>query len=241
MTDFSMPSTASVPVTGMYELVGGGFFLQPTPAGAYYAVGNPELNPERYLLLNLMSSPASRRASAQDLVRWTGQQTEQEALAVAYRAQERGWVEGFRQPQGPPPGSLEPIATRCLLSLSSTGHGLLSDAQGFCIASEGFDATASEFLAAVSADIASMHQRHARYLADASGTSTGAWALVDMAGNSRVGFWPLFVGEHRFVLALGGLPVLNHPALVEIVWALTIRYGELDRVSLATPQRKDVP
>ena len=48
-------------------------------------------------------------------------------------------------------------------SLSSTGHGLLSDAQGFCIASEGFDATASEFLAAVSADIASMHQRHARY------------------------------------------------------------------------------
>lgn len=236
MTDTSQ----SGPVTGMYELVGAGFFLQPTPAGAYYAVGNPELNAERYLLLNLMSSPASRRATTNDLVRWTGQQTDQEALAVVYRAQERGWLEGFRQPQGPPPGALEPIADRCLLNLSSTGHGLLSDAQGFCIASQGFDAEASDFLAAVSADIASMHQRHSRYLADASGTSTGAWAMVDMAGNSRVGFWPLFVGEHRFVLALGGLPVLNHPALVEVVWALTIRYGEMIQ-NAVVPQRKDVP
>ncbi len=135
MTDSSL----SGPVTGMYELVGAGFFLQPTPAGAYYAVGNPELNAERYLLLNLMSSPASRRATAQRPRAWTGQHTDQEALAVVYRAQERGWVEGFRQPQGPPPGALEPIADRCLLNLSSTGHGLLSDAQGFCIASRGFD------------------------------------------------------------------------------------------------------
>lgn len=237
MTNFSPSSPAGT--TGMYELVGSGFYLQPTPAGAYYAVGNPDHTPERFLLLNLMSSPASRKTTGPDLMRWTSQQTDQEALSVVFRAQERGWLEGFRQPQGPPPGSLEPIATRCLLSLSSTGFGLLSDAQGFCIASQGFDAGSSDFLAAVSADIASMHERHSRYLADASGTSTGAWALVDMAGNSRVGFWPLFVGEHRFVLALGGLPALNHPALVELVWALTIRYGGIDQDAAAQPQRKE--
>ena len=221
--------TATPPFDGMYELAGSGLFLQPTPAGAYYAVANPEMNPERRLLLHLMAGPASQRGTVAALAAWSGQPSQQDALAVAYRAQERGWLEGFRQPQGPTPGQLEPIAARCLLALSSTGHGLLSDAQGFCVASQGFDDTSSEFLAAVSADIASMHQRHARYLANASGTSTGAWALVDMAGNSRVGFWPLFVGEHRFVLALGGLPILNHPALVEIVWALTIRYGGLDQ------------
>lgn len=225
----NLPASAPDSASGVFELVGSGFFLQPTPAGAYYAVGNPDITPERYLLLNLMSSPASRRAGGAELMRWTGQQTEQEAYGVVFRAQERGWLEGFRQPQGPPPGSLEPIATGCLASLSSTRHGLLSDAQGFCIASLGFDGDASDFLAAVSADIASMHERHSRYLADASGTSTGAWALVDMAGNSRVGFWPLFVGDHRFVLALGGLPALNHPALVELVWALTIRYGGIDQ------------
>lgn len=212
-------------VPAAFELAGTGLYLQPTPAGAYYAVGGPDMNAERQLLLTLMSGPSSRKATVTDLVRWTGQATEQEALAVTHRAQERGWLEGFRQPQGPPPGSLEPVAAAALLQLSSTGHGLLADAQGFCIASHGFDAEASEFLAAVSADIASMHERHSRYLADASGTATGAWALVDMAGNSRVGFWPLFVGDHRFVLALGGLPALNHPALVELVWSLTVRYG----------------
>lgn len=210
------------------ELAGTGLYLQPTPAGAYYAVGSPEMTAERRLLLVLMSNPSSRRPTVEDLGRWTQQHTPQATLAVVYNAQERGWLEGFRTPQGPPAGSLEPIAAHALLSLSSTGHGLLADAQGFCIASQGFDASASDFLAAVSADIASMHERHSAYLADASGTGTGAWALVDMAGNSRVGFWPLFVGDHRFVLALGGLPALNHPALVDLVWSLTVRYGAAD-------------
>ena len=61
---------------------------------------------------------------------------------------------------------------------------------------------------------------------EASGSSTSAWALVDMAGNSKVGFWPLFVGENRFVIALGGLPALQHPAMVELVWSLVNRYGQ---------------
>jgi hypothetical protein len=211
-----------------FELAGTALYLQPTPAGAYYAVGSPENTPERRLLLALMSGQSSHRPSLADMARWTQQHNDHDTLAVVYRAQERGWLEGFRQPQGPPPGPLEPIAGRALQVLSSTGHGLLADAQGFCIASTGFDSTASDFLAAVSADIASMHERHAAYLADASGTATGAWALVDMAGNSRVGFWPLFVGQHRFVLALGGLPALNHPVLVELVWSLTVRYGGLE-------------
>jgi hypothetical protein len=211
-----------------FELAGTALYLQPTPAGAYYAVGSPENTPERQLLLALMGGQSSHRPSLTDLARWTQQRNNHDTLAVVYRAQERGWLEGFRQPQGPPPGPLEPIASRALQVLSSTGNGLLADAQGFCIASTGFDSTASDFLAAVSADIASMHERHAAYLADASGTATGAWALVDMAGNSRVGFWPLFVGQHRFVLALGGLPALNHPVLVELVWSLTVRYGGLE-------------
>ena len=66
MTDFT---NSSAPVTGMYELVGSGFYLQPTPAGAYYAVGNPDRNPERLLLLSLMSSPASRKSTGADLCR----------------------------------------------------------------------------------------------------------------------------------------------------------------------------
>lgn len=207
------------------EFVGRHLYLQPTPAGAYVAVANPDPTPERRLLTSLMRTPQSVRASTADLAWWC-RQSEAEALDTVLRVQERGWIEGFNQPQGPAAGPLEPIAERAVQALSTTGHGMLADSQGFAMASTGFEPAAAEFLAAVSADIASMHERHAAYLADASGTSTSAWALVDMAGNSKVGFWPLFVGSNRFVLALGGLPALTHPAMVELVWSLVVRYGE---------------
>lgn len=209
------------------EFIGRNLYLQPTPAGAYAAVAGPEANPERTLLQALMRGEVSVRPSVTDIAWWCSQ-SEQDALATVYRAQEKGWIEGFTSPQSPPSGQLEPIATRAVEALSTTGQGLLADSQGFCMASTGFDATAAEFLAAVSADIASMHERHSAYLADASGSSTSAWALVDMAGNSKVGFWPLFVGENRFVIALGGLPALQHPAMVELVWSLVNRYGRTE-------------
>ncbi len=208
----------------IYQYVGANLYLQPTPAGAYQAVAAPEPTADRRLLLALMRAPLSTKARLSELA-WSAQLGEDDAVATLFRAQERGWVEGFHSPQGPPTGALENIAADAVRSLSSTGHGLLADAQGFCVAGSGFDAEASEFLAAVSADIASLHERHAAYLADASGTSASVWAMVDMAGNSTVGFWPLFVGPHRFVLALGGLPALNRPALVHLVWALNVRYG----------------
>lgn len=207
-----------------YEFVGAGLFLQPTPAGAYHAVAGPQPSPERRLLLATMRHHTSVQATPELLARWCGQPPEL-ALATVHGVQERGWLEGFHTARGPGAGPMEPIAAAAVSRLSSTGHGLLADGQGFCIASHGFDAHHSEFLAAVSADIASLHERHAAYLADATGSSSGAWAMVDMAGNSRVGFWPLFVGLHRFVLALGGLPALNQPALVDLVWALHVRYG----------------
>ncbi len=211
-------------MSAAFEFVGGSLFLQPTPAGAYHAVAGPDQTPERRLLLGTMRSHASVRATVDQLCIWCGQPAKS-ALATAFRVQERGWIEGFHVPYAPPAGALEPIAVAAATALSSTAHGLLADTQGFCIASAGFEPAQAEFLAAVSADIASLHERHAAYLADASGTSSGAWAMVDMAGNSRVGFWPLFVGEERFVLALGGLPLLHRAALVDLVWTLTVRFG----------------
>jgi hypothetical protein len=207
-----------------FEFVGAGLFLQPTPAGAYYAVANPEPSPERRLLLATMRHHTSVRGTPDLFAEWCGQPIDA-ALATVHRVQEHGWLEGFQVPHGPSAGPLEPIASDAVHRLSSSGHGLLADGQGFCVASHGFEVEQSEFLAAVSADIASLHERHAAYLADASGSTSSAWAMVDMAGNSRVGFWPLFVGRDRFVLALGGLPALNQSALVELVWALSVRYG----------------
>ncbi|MEE9356956.1 hypothetical protein [Candidatus Vondammii sp. HM_W22] len=49
---------------------------------------------------------------------------------------------------------------------------------------------------------------------------------MDAAGNSQLGFWPLYFGEQRFVLALNGRPKFNQPAFRDMVWVLAQRYAD---------------
>ena len=56
------------------------------------------------------------------------------------------------------------------------------------------------------------------------GLTTSAWSLSNAAGNSLIGFWPLWIGVHRFVLIIEGVPFLNQPAFMKLIWALSVRY-----------------
>lgn len=202
-----------------------GYFILPTPAGAYYSVSEGIATPQRRLLCRLMQQDASPRLELDALVAWTNARSPDEALDLLYRVQSSGWVEGFREQQPAPSGTLESELPERLDALSSVGKALLADAQGFSIASRGFAHEIAVELSAVSADLASLHERHSALLGHDMGLETSAWALVDAAGNSRVGFWPLFIGQQRFVLVLGGVPRLNQPALTELIWILSKRYG----------------
>lgn len=51
------------------------------------------------------------------------------------------------------------------------------------------------------------------------------WAAVNAFGSSRVGIWPLRVGEKTFLLSLVGEPRLNQSAFITLVWLLMNRYG----------------
>jgi hypothetical protein len=46
-----------------------------------------------------------------------------------------------------------------------------------------------------------------------SGSSRAA--MIDAAGNSRLGIWPLDVGQQHFALIAGGSPRFNRPAFVD--------------------------
>ena len=146
-------------------------------------------------------------------------------MELLYHAQNLGWVEGLKAPRHAPAGALEDIIPDLLPVLSNSGKVLLADGQGFYVSSQGFAHEAAEELSALSADIASLHDRHRGLLKNNLGLASGAWALIDAAGNSQVGFWPLFVGDQRFVLVAGGTPHFNQPALTQLVWALSTRYG----------------
>lgn len=200
-------------------------YIAVTPAGAYYAASVSEEDPTRHLLRKLLSLKSSPSLEKDVLQEWTNLSEEDQSLELLYHVQNLGLVEGVSKPRTTPKGTLEDIVPELLSSLSGNGKALLADAQGFYITAQGFTHEAAEELSALSADLASLHERHRGLLKNNLGLRTNAWALTDAAGNSQVGFWPLFIGGQRFVLILGGMPRLNQPELVSLVWILNSRYG----------------
>ena len=200
-------------------------YIAVTPAGAYYAASAYREEPSRYLLRKLLALKQNPLLETGMLRGLTNFDDDDAPLELLYHAQNLGLVEGLDEPRTVPSGALEDIVPKLLSSLSGSGKVLLADAQGFYINYQGFTHEAAEELSALSADLAILHERHRRLLKNNLGLGTNAWALADAAGNSQVGFWPLFIGDQRFVLVVGGMPRLNQPELVTLVWALSNRYG----------------
>ena len=206
-----------------YELVSG-IYLAPSPAGAYYAASSTAEDPSRRVLLGLMAMEASPALTLENLRGLTGLNAES-SLELLYRMQSQHLIQGLGEPRQMIAGSLETVMPGILADLARRNKALLADAQGFYLASHGFHHETAEELAGLSADLGNLHQRHQGLISGNLALQTSAWALINAGGNSDIGFWPLYIGQHRFVLILTGLPNLNQAATVDLVWALTKRYG----------------
>jgi hypothetical protein len=204
----------------------GSFYVMPTPAGAYFACASPESEPARALLFRFMGEDETPLCTLTLLRNALGPPDDQSALETLFRMQSVGWVQGMTEAHRAPVGALEDVLPELLGRLSSVGKALLADDAGFYVATHGFPHETAEELSALSADLASLYERHKRLLHNNLGIPSAAWGIVDAAGNSQVGFWPLYIGAERFVLAVAGLPRLNQPALIDLVWALAKRYAD---------------
>ncbi len=206
-----------------YQLIAEQYVI-PTPAGAYYAVSSDSKDLARQVLFGLMSGTTSQIVTIDLVQELTGLQSEQEMLELIYRMQKLGWIQSEEQEREGPVGMLEDILPELLSVLSGSGKALLADQQGFYLATHGFSHEAAEELSALSADIASLHQRHSGLLRNNLGIESSAWSVVDASGDSHLGCWPVFIGDQRFSLVLGGVPQMNQMALTDLVWTLTKRY-----------------
>ena len=151
---------------------------------------------------------------------------EEKALELLNHCQNLGWVQGSTDTIESPEGALEDILPPLLANISETGKVLLADDQGFYLACHGFPHEVAEELSALSAEIETVHQRRAGLLMNNMGLGSQAWAIVDAFGNSQTGFWPVFIGKTRFVIAISGIPHFNQPDFVTLIWALSIRYAQ---------------
>lgn len=202
-----------------------GLYLYPTPAGAYYAVSSEETDKSRQFLRKLLQQRQTQALNLENLKQLMGYDEENKCLELLHHCQKLRWVQGLNSAQKYPGGALEDILPDYLSKISENGKALLADKQGFYLASHGFPHEVVEELSALSADVATIHDRRSGLLMNNMGLASHAWAVVDVFGNSLVGFWPLFIDKNRFVIAISGIPHFNQPEFVSLVWALSIRYA----------------
>ncbi len=202
-----------------------GLSMCPTPAGAYYCVSGIQETPARKLLRSLLLGVSMPEFSLQNIQHMLNLDDKDDIIELILYCQKMDWLGGVEQSLDLPSGNLEEILPGLLRVLSDTHKVLLADTQGFYICAQGFTAETAEELSALSADIANMHDRHQNLIQDKLDLQTSAWSLVDAAGNSQIGFWPMFIGEQRFVLVIQGLPQMNQMQLTNLIWALYHRYG----------------
>lgn len=207
-----------------YKLVDG-LYLLPTPSGAYYAVASNEEDKARKFLRKLLQQPRTPELSVTQLQTLNEMEDAEKALELLHHCQKLGWVQGVDAVIESPDGALEEILPGLLKPVSETGKVLLADDQGFYLVSQGFAHETAEELSALSAEIATVHKRRSGLLRNNLGISSHAWSIVNAHGNSQIGFWPVFIGENRFVIAIEGIPHFNRAEFVYLTWTLSIRYS----------------
>ena len=196
-----------------------------TPAGAFFAVSSKQRATSRALLFALMSQDITPTLSLDQVCEWARVDNEEEASELLFRMQNVGWIRGLRAARTAPSAHMERDMPALLKQLSMDERALLADSQGFFLSASGFTHEAAEALGALAADIGVLVSRHDGLIRGNLGVDSAAWSVVDAGGHSRIGFWPLYIGKHDFIVAVSGEPCFHRSAFLQLVWGLTRRYA----------------
>ncbi len=199
-------------------------YLSPTPSGAFYAISSPAKEPMRTLLLALLRQEESQQPITNKLIEWTGVDDIEGVLSLVQQAQSLAWIEGLEEPITLPDSGFATMVEILLESLSNSGKALLVDGSGCTIACSGFDDETAEMLSAFSTDLIAVQDRHEKRLKKYFGLNIHGWGAVDSSGSSRIGTWPIYIGDKRLLLTIPGEPRFNCPEFTLLIWSLVRRY-----------------
>lgn len=150
---------------------------------------------------------------------------EKVAVQMLYRLQSMGFIETIEEPVDVIEGPLEEVLPSLLAALSSSNKAILADEQGFYLAMHGFVHETAEEVSALSASLYENYQRHKGLLKNNLSLGCSAFGIIDPAGNSEIGFWPLFFSRTRFSLIISDLPRFNCAEFTQIINYLAVRYN----------------
>lgn len=189
-------------------------WLMPTPHGVLRAFGSPEPDAMAQTLQSLLT-----RDRALTMQEWQGSAPEAAALRAV--AVQHGWLEVLRRPLQGPDARLDDFLQHVIASLSGERVAVLASDGGFCVGRSGLPQEQAETLAAAAADFGSYAQRQARRGWSGAMRGVAFHDDPDLLLPST-SFVPLWVDGSGYWLILGGEPLLNNPALVELLWGIKL-------------------
>jgi hypothetical protein len=183
-----------------------------TPAGVLAAFADKEPDETAVALQALLSGERALDASA-----WT--EKTPLAPAVLARLLKAGWVQALSRALPRPDARLDDFLQHVIASLSGERRAVLASEGGFCLGRTGVDQDEAETLSAAAADYADFAARQARR------GWRGASRYVSFHTDPEMllpsySFVPFWVDGAGYWLVLGGEPLLNNPALVELLWGI---------------------
>jgi hypothetical protein len=202
-------------------------YILPSARGCYVAAMSTDNAIGRRALLGLLDHAESPTVADVVADSWAGLAAPR-AHAAIMRMHRAGLIALIERPRRCPQGPLETVLPNALAPLSDQSRAVLADQSGLPICAHGVEVEAATRVAALSAAILDAATRHAAVMRDDLGWRLGAWGALDMQGRAGFGIWPLHLGGQRTALVLAGQPRFETPAFVDLVWALSRRYGAAD-------------
>jgi hypothetical protein len=200
-------------------------YAVPTPAGAFFATADSQMNPDRQFFFNLLKENHSKKIDKETLIHWSEKEKIEDAAKIIFHFQQLDYVRGsFTQPVGIPSERLDTLLPNLIAPLSLENKALLVDENGLYIASSGYPHEVAEELAAVAIDLNQLYLRHKQLLHGNLHLPGESFALVGPDGKSQLGFWPIYIGKQLFFIIVEGIPQLDQPAFVTLVKLLADRY-----------------
>lgn len=189
-------------------------YVMLTPAGALHAYADRAPDETCAALQTLMPRGASLRRSA-----WLAQMASHTILLK--RALHEGWVHEVGRELQAPDVRLDNYLPHAIAGLSGSRMAALASEDGFCLARVGYSQAEADTLCVMAADFSDFARRqHARGWTG-TGRAVAFHESIDMLmpACSIVQFWVDGIG---YWLILGGEPLLNNRALVDLAWGLRI-------------------
>ena len=189
-----------------------GPWLALTPAGALFAFSQAQPTPEQAGLQTVLAAHRLPAAAA-----WAAGHSGRSALQAHALAQ--GWLQEVGRGLRAPDIRLADFLPHVISGLSGERQAALSSSGGFCVAHTGCGRGEAEALCAAAADFSAFVRRQrARGWQGASGLASFHNDVLMLIPS--VSFVPFWVDGVDYCLVLGGEPLTNNIALVELIWSI---------------------